>query len=84
MSASKLEIKGFNAGYLLQKHLPILAEMLRASLANSDNDFATAFVAGSNEMQQEQRRGKSLSQLRDSAKSVGRADERNKDKEIDR
>lgn len=82
MSATKLQVRGFNAGYKIEKYLPKLSTSLRNSLANSQNEFALAFVAGGNEMLKERNRTKLLSKMKSTARSLNRS--KDKDKEIDR
>jgi hypothetical protein len=82
MSASKLEVRGFNAGYTLEKYVPKLGTALRKSLSNSQNDYAVAFVAGGEEMRKERSRSKLLSKMKNTARSMPKSKERGKD--IDR
>ena len=42
-------LKGFNAGYLLQKHEPELAKSLRKVLEGNDKPYVQGFLAGSKE-----------------------------------
>ena len=48
MSATKIQVKGFNAGYKIEKYVPALSTVLRSSLSSSKNEYAEAFVAGGN------------------------------------
>lgn len=84
MSATKLQVRGFNAGYKIEKYMPKLGSTLRKSLANSQNEFAEAFVAGGNEMLKERNRSKLLSKMKSTARSLNQSKDRDKDKEIDR
>ncbi|MEM8528079.1 MAG: hypothetical protein AAF806_10435 [Bacteroidota bacterium] len=70
MSASPQEVNGFNAGYLIEKHLPKLSGMLRKNLEQSQNEFVVAFVAGGTEMKKERNRSKVFSKLRSSGKDI--------------
>ncbi len=45
--------KGFNAGYLMEKHNPALAQKLREGLTSKDNPYAMGFIKGSQEYAQE-------------------------------
>jgi len=40
---------GFNAGYLIAKHLPDLSGKLQKGLASKEDDFAKGFMAGAKE-----------------------------------
>ena len=46
--------KGFNAGYLLQKHDPELADKLLRGLRNQDIPYAQGYKAGIKEYRREQ------------------------------
>jgi len=41
---------GFNAGYLIAKHLPDLSEKLQMGLVNKEDDFAKGFIAGAKQL----------------------------------
>lgn len=41
--------KAFNAGYLIEKHLPALSQLLAKSLSSSTSTFSEGFIAGSNQ-----------------------------------
>lgn len=47
-------IKGFNAGYWLEKHEPELSKIIQESFADRDHPYADGFIKGSNEFEQEQ------------------------------
>lgn len=51
--------KGFNAGYLLEKHLPQLSQALVKGFQDKENPYVQGFVAGSNAMAQERSQQKS-------------------------
>ena len=85
MNATKIQVKGFNAGYKIEKYVPALSNVLRSSLSSSQqNEYVEAFIAGGDEMLKERNRAKVLSKMRDSAKSLGQSKDRGKDMEIDR
>ncbi|MEM6395917.1 MAG: hypothetical protein AAF741_06185 [Bacteroidota bacterium] len=44
---------GFNAGYVLRKHEPDLAEQLAESYKNVDGDYFKAFISGTEEYARE-------------------------------
>lgn len=46
----ELITKGFNAGYMLEKHLPELAKQLSKSLKDTSHPFAEGFIKGAEEM----------------------------------
>ncbi len=46
-------VKGFNQGYLLQKHKPDLAEQLKTALKESNNDRDQGFLDGAKEYELE-------------------------------
>lgn len=88
MDDSKEITEGFNAGYLIEKHRPELAQHLTKNLEGVELPFIEGFVAGSQEYAKERTRSKIISKLRDSAgksipypqKEKGRDD---RDKEFD-
>lgn len=84
MSTTKLQVKGFNAGYKIEKYVPALSTVLRSSLSSSKNEYVEAFIAGGDEMLKERNRAKVLGKMRDNAKSLGQSKDRGKDMEIDR
>ena len=77
-------VRGFNAGYIIEKYVPKLSAMLRENLEKVDNEYAQAFVAGGKEMMQERNRSKIISKMRSDAKSLGKSKDRGKDMDIDR
>ena len=52
----ELAIKGFNAGYNIEKHLPELAQQLSKGFQDSAHPFAEAFIKGAEEMTKERSR----------------------------
>jgi hypothetical protein len=49
----KLFIKGFNAGYVIEKENPKLLKQLTAEKQNENNPYVKGIVAGSKEQQRE-------------------------------
>lgn len=45
--------KGFNAGYLLEKHKPELSRLLQGSFTDNDDPYIQGFLQGSREYMQE-------------------------------
>lgn len=68
---NKTYIKGFNSGYLLEKHLPVLSQLLIRNIQNSEGDFFEGFIAGSNEYLAE--KSKRKSKLVDKLKQVSKS-----------
>ena len=66
MDGSKEMTEGFNAGYLIEKHRPELAQQLVKSVEGVELPFIEGFVAGSQEYAKERTRSKIISKLRDS------------------
>lgn len=48
--------KGFNHGYQLQKHQPMLAKTIMEGFADKQSPYAVGFRAGSNEWSQEKKK----------------------------
>lgn len=46
---NKIYQKAFNVGYLIEKYLPALSQMLAKSLNNASSTFSEGFLAGSNQ-----------------------------------
>ncbi len=67
MQTNQITQKAFNAGYLIEKHLPQLSQLLVKGFQGSDHPYVQGFVAGSNEMTKERTLSKSrfLDRLRD-------------------
>ncbi len=53
MSSQDLSLKGFNAGYIVQKHEPELAKKILGDFEQSDDAYLNGFVAGAKEYQLE-------------------------------
>lgn len=79
-----MQVRGFNAGYKIEKYIPKLGATLRKSLASSQNEYAEAFVAGANEMLKERSRSKLLAKMKSNARSMKATKQKDKDKGIDR
>ncbi len=71
--------EGFNAGYLIEKHRPELAQQLTKNLEGVEIPFIEGFVAGSKEYAKERIQSKVISKLRETSK--GRIPRPTKDKE---
>ncbi len=54
MEQSGLYEKGFNAGYWIAKHLPVLSETLVRGIGNSEHSYIKGFVGGTKEYLLEQ------------------------------
>lgn len=67
MDGSKEITEGFNAGYLIEKHRPELAQQLVKSVEGVELPFVEGFVAGSQEYAKERTRSKIISKLRESS-----------------
>ena len=67
MEMNQITQKAFNAGYLIEKYLPQLSQLLVKGFQGSDHPYVQGFVAGSNEMAKERNLSKSrlLDRLRD-------------------
>lgn len=78
--------KAFNAGYLLEKYVPTLSQLLIKNFQDSENDFFAGFAAGSQEYIQEKTMKKSrlLSKLNKIVKSSAKSKKDKDDKELDR
>lgn len=49
MNEEKQINKGFNAGYMLAKHRPELAEQMQKGFVDKENPYALGFIAGTKE-----------------------------------
>lgn len=67
----KIYVKGFNAGYLLEKYLPALSQLLIRNIQSSEGDFFEGFIAGSNEFiaEKSKRKSKLVEKLKQASKS---------------
>lgn len=59
MATGQIIQKAFNAGYLIEKHLPQLSKLLVRGFQDKSSPFAEGFIAGSHEMAKERDRSKS-------------------------
>jgi len=57
-------VEGFNAGYVLEKYQPELAQKISQAVQAVEEDFFQGFVAGSEEYVKERNRAKLLEKLR--------------------
>jgi hypothetical protein len=82
--------EGFNAGYIIEKHQPELAQQLNAAVESVEDEFFQGFVAGSQQYAKERTQSKTISKLRDASRSIPRPtqdrskDDKDKGFEIDR
>ena len=79
--------KAFNAGYLLEKHQPQLAQQIAKGLQNPKSEFADGFSAGRKQVEMEygQNKSKFLEKLKAEygTKAPAKAKSKDKDKGID-
>lgn len=79
--------KAFNAGYLLEKHQPKLAQQIAKGLQTPDSDFGQGFNAGRKqvELERNQNKSKFLEKLRAEfgTPSKPKSNNKGKDKEMD-
>ena len=59
MNQDNLIIKGFNDGYLLQKHKPKLASQIQQGFVDKNHDYAQGFTKGRQEFNKEASKDKS-------------------------
>ncbi len=59
MTANQITQRAFNAGYLVEKHLPQLSKLLVKGFQRSEHPYVEGFVAGSSEMVKERGQNKS-------------------------
>ena len=82
--------EGFNAGYIIEKHQPELAQQLNTAVESVEDEFFQGFVAGSQQYAKERTQSKTISKLRDASRSIPRPtrdrskDDKDKGFEIDR
>ena len=57
--------KGFNAGYIIQKHRPDIADSLTEAVRDKHDEFFQGLVAGSDQYAKERSQSKTISKLRD-------------------
>ncbi|PHN00924.1 hypothetical protein [Flavilitoribacter nigricans] len=67
----KKVVDGFNAGYIIEKYQPDLAQLLLESVASADTPYVEGFIAGSKEsiLERERTRSKTISKLKSFGKS---------------
>ena len=59
MEMNQITQKAFNAGYLIEKHLPQLSQLLVKGFQGSEHPYVQGFIAGSVEMSKERSQTKS-------------------------
>lgn len=77
--------KAFNAGYLLEKHQPKLAQQITKGLQTPDSDFGQGFNAGRKqvELERNQNKSKFLEKLKAEFGSSSAPKSKGRDKDID-
>ena len=69
-------VEGFNAGYILEKHQPKLAQQISQAVETVEEEFFQGFVAGSQQYVKE--RTQSRSKLRDNTRQIPRPTQKGK------
>lgn len=72
-------LEGFNAGYIIQKHRPDLADSLTDAVRGNQDEFFQGLVAGSEQYAKERTQSKTISKLRDTARQIPRPTQKGKD-----
>ncbi len=82
----KTFLKAFNAGYLIEKYVPALSQLLINNFQNSENDFFEGFIAGSRQCIDERGKKKSrlMNKLKEVSKSQPKQDKGRNNKNFDR
>lgn len=88
MKTNQITQKGFNAGYLIEKHLPQLSKALSKGFQDSKHPYVEGFVAGCQEMAKEKSQNKSrfLDRLKEgfgSPKPSSKTKDRDREIDID-
>lgn len=81
MTANQITQRAFNAGYLVEKHLPQLSKLLVKGFKGSEHPYVKGFVAGSSEMVKE--RGQNKSKFLEKLKAEFGAERKTKGKSRD-
>ena len=68
MDEGKEILEGFNAGYLIEKHRPALAQQLTKAVEGVEVPFVEGFIAGSAEYAKERIQAKTIAKLREASK----------------
>lgn len=81
-------LEGFNAGYVIEKHRPELAQQLVTAVEGVELPFMEGFVAGSQEYAKERTQSKTIAKLREISKGMTpglgkRRDDRDKGSEVE-
>jgi hypothetical protein len=71
--------KGFNAGYIIQKHRPEIADSLTEAVRENKDEFFQGLVAGSEQYSKERTQSKTISKLRDTVRQLPRSTQKGKD-----
>lgn len=82
----KTFLKAFNAGYIIEKYIPALSQLLISNFQNSENDFFEGFIAGSMQCIEERGKKKSrlLTKLKELPKNQSKQDKPKDNKDLDR
>jgi hypothetical protein len=64
MDEEKDLLEGFNAGYIIEKHRPYLAQQLVKSVEGVELPFAEGFIAGTEEYAKERSRNKIIERMK--------------------
>jgi hypothetical protein len=77
--------KAFNAGYVLEKHQPKLAQQITKGLQTPDSDFGQGFNAGRKqvELERNQNKSKFLEKLKAEFGTPSKPKSKGKDKDFD-
>ncbi len=77
--------KAFNAGYLLEKHQPKLAQQIAKGLQTPDSEFGQGFNAGRKQVEQERNQNKSkfLEKLKAEFGTPSKPKSKGKDKDFE-
>ena len=71
-------VEGFNAGYVLERHRPELAQQISQAVASVEEEFFQGFVAGSQQYAKERTQSKTIGKLRDTARQIPRPTQKGK------
>ena len=78
MDEGKEILEGFNAGYIIEKHRPDVAQQLVKVIEGVELPFVEGFVAGTEEYAKERTRAKSISRLKGMVQKTNRKSNRDK------
>lgn len=72
--------RGFNAGYIIQKHRPDIADGLTEAVKDKQDEFFQGLVAGSEQYAKERTQSKTIGKLKDTARQIPRPTQKGKDR----